>query len=745
MWKFFMLWVLGVSGVVMANAQVSGLLPAFPAYIQQIPRLTTNTARIRALLQAADYYLFKADIIAQNDSALLYLKQAQVLNSKKQLPFTHNHIQILYAYIKVDTGAATDGYKTYYPVIARCQQSFDKFNERLAWFLMAESILNPQLDSLRLSAYTKALHLARATGDKEQELLIRVAMAKVYLDEHKGHLVKNELRTLITEAVSYPSPLAHACDHLAVYFLNTGIVDSALFYSLRSAHIRTTSGDSTYITNSYNLLSRIYYVLNEHEEGIVWNRKALNHCLYTRKYGIVMPILSSIVADMLQLKRAPEALRLADSILPYIPITTIEDKRNYHKIYGKLYLATAKYKLAQERYFEAMRYGREEGFKYSTDARGSDYRALGVICYHTGQYAQSKVYLDSALAVWQPAARQDFLLQIHKDLCQTDSALGDYRGAMMHMRAVNEISLLLYNKERDKTIEQLSLQYKMRERERDLNLLQKEQLLVHQQLLNTRTMRNWIIAASVLLLFIALLFYRQSRLRRNTNLVITQKNALLEKLLEEKKWLLKEVHHRVKNNLHTIVSLLESQAAFLQEDALQAVEKSQHRVYAMSLVHQKLYRQDELRVIDMRIYMREFIQYLADSFGAPSHIHFSIAIENIELDVTRAIAVGMITNEAVTNAIKYAFPNNTRGEVSVSLTQKQQTITLTIADNGIGMVLQGSQAEINSLGVELMKGFARDLEGTIQFDNRLGTIITITFPVEASYVPDILSEINTEA
>jgi two-component sensor histidine kinase len=699
--------------------------------------------RITALLQAADYYLFKADIIGQNDSALHYLKQAQALNRKKQLAGPANHIQLLNTYIQNDTGTGAYPYQIFYPLITRFQQSGDKASERLAWHLLADNMHNPQLDSLKLAAYSKALQLARATGDKEQQLQLRAAIAKVYLDENKGALAKHQLQTLLTEATLYTAPLTAAYDHLAVYFLNAGAMDSALYYALRSVHIKTTTGDTTYITNSYNLLCRIYYVLKEHEEGIAWNRKALNHCLWTRKYGIVMPILSAIVAEMLELKKAPEALHMADSILPHIPITTTEDKRNYHKIYGKLYLVMGRYKQAEERYFEAMRCGREEGFQYSADARGSDYRALGIIYYHTGRFAQSKVYLDSALNTWLPSARQDFLLQIHKDLCQTDSALGDYRAAMMHLRAANEISLVLYNKDRDKTIEQLSYQYKTRERERDLSLLQKEQLLEHQQLLNTRTMRNWIVAASVLLLLIALLLYRQNRHRRNTNLVITQKNALLEKLLEEKKWLLKEVHHRVKNNLHTIVSLLESQAAFLNEDALQAVEKSQHRVYAMSLVHQKLYRQDELRVIDMSVYMREFIQYLSDSFGAPSHIHFSASIENIELDVTRAIAVGMITNEAVTNAIKYAFPNNTRGEVTVTLTQKAQTITLTIADNGIGMVLRGSNAEINSLGVELMKGFARDLEGTIQFDNRLGTIITLSFPAEESAITDTLSPINT--
>ncbi|SIS97797.1 Two-component sensor histidine kinase, contains HisKA and HATPase domains [Filimonas lacunae] len=737
-----MILLLGISCFFTSNAQMSGLASGTPALLQQIPRLSTDTARITALLKAADYYLFKADIIGQDDSAQHYLEQARLLNFAHHIPYAENHIQLLKTFINGNSGTLSP--TTYQAHIARFQQTGDKANERLAWQLLGESIRNQQMDSLELSAYTHARLLAQQQGDKEQELHSRASIAQMYLDAHKGDTAQILLQKIITEATPYPGPLTNAYDHLATYFLNSGKIDSALFYSLRSEHIKVSTGDTTYITNSYNLLCRIYYVLKEHEQAIIWNRKALNHCLWTKKYGIVMPILSSIVADMLELKKAPAALRMMDSIVPHIPITTAEDKRLYHKTYGKIYFTLGNYKQAETQYYQAIHYGIAEGLKYSTDAKGSDYRALGIIYYHTGQYARSHLYLDSALQTWQPSGRQDFLLQIHKDLCQTDSALGDFRSAMLHLRSANEISLILYDKDRDKTIEQLNFQYKTEEREKDVQLLQKEQLLDHQQLSSARTIRNWIIAASLLLMLLAILLYRQSRHRRNTNAVITQKNALLEKLLEEKKWLLKEVHHRVKNNLHTIVSLLESQAAFLDKEALQAVEKSQHRVYAMSLVHQKLYRQDELRTIDMSVYMREFVQYLAESFGNPSHIHFSTHTENIALDVTRAIAVGMITNEAVTNAMKYAFPDHTRGEINVTLVQKAQTIILTIADNGIGMMLQGSNAEINSLGMELMKGFARDLDGSIQFDNRLGTVITLSFQAEDAAIAAPLPKMDID-
>src|SRR6185436_5861909 len=110
--------------------------------------------------------------------------------------------------------------------------------------------------------------------------------------------------------------------------------------------------------------------------------------------------------------------------------------------------------------------------------------------------------------------------------------------------------------------------------------------------------------------------FRQSRLRKRNNTVITHKNEQLQHFLTEKEWLLKEIHHRVKNNLQIVMSLLNSQSAFIENDAaLTAIHDSQHRVQAMSLIHQKLYGSENVSSIDMSFYIPELVSYLADSFN----------------------------------------------------------------------------------------------------------------------------------
>jgi two-component sensor histidine kinase len=223
-------------------------------------------------------------------------------------------------------------------------------------------------------------------------------------------------------------------------------------------------------------------------------------------------------------------------------------------------------------------------------------------------------------------------------------------------------------------------------------------------------------------------------INQNLELTVAQKDSLLKEkdaLLIEKDWLLKEVHHRVKNNLHTVMCLLESQELYLENAALAAIEISQRRIYAMSLIHQKLYQSEDIEWVDMTLYIKEFVQYLADSFGAPANISIRSVVEPTNLGISQAIPLGLILNEAVTNAFKYAFPDNKTGEIFVGLTKTGNNTELVIADDGIGIQCRADESEPpNSLGIELMKGLTNDLKGNINFDTDSGTRITIIFALD---------------
>jgi two-component sensor histidine kinase len=264
----------------------------------------------------------------------------------------------------------------------------------------------------------------------------------------------------------------------------------------------------------------------------------------------------------------------------------------------------------------------------------------------------------------------------------------------------------------------------------------------------SRIFRNIILSGVCVLLIILGLLYNQYRLKQKANKEISNKNLALQILLNEKEWLLKEIHHRVKNNLQIVMSLLNTQSAYLDnEAALSAIRESQHRMQAMSLIHQKLYLSDNVTTIHMPAYIRELVNYLKDSYDIGYQIYFELEIDPINLDVAQAVPLGLILNEAVTNAIKHAFPEKQTGTLTIRFfPQGNDLLMLSIADNGVGLPLGFDASKIKSLGMNLMRGLSKQLGGDFILESRKGLSISITFKDEKIMSTDAqrISESNLQ-
>jgi two-component sensor histidine kinase len=206
-----------------------------------------------------------------------------------------------------------------------------------------------------------------------------------------------------------------------------------------------------------------------------------------------------------------------------------------------------------------------------------------------------------------------------------------------------------------------------------------------------------------------------------------QKNQVLQQLLTEKECMLKEIHHRVKNNLQVVMSLLNSQADFLEDNvALSAIQESQHRVRVISLIHQKLYQSEGVARIPMHDYIGEVVAYLHKSYCLHHTVRFEVQVEPIELDVTQAVPLGLIINEVITNAFKYAFPDGRPGTVRLSLHRlAKTTYQFTIADNGVGLPSHYDPSQSPSLGMTLLHGFSSQLGGELTITNTSPSGLTI--------------------
>ncbi|MEQ1637476.1 MAG: PAS domain S-box protein [Methylococcales bacterium] len=206
-------------------------------------------------------------------------------------------------------------------------------------------------------------------------------------------------------------------------------------------------------------------------------------------------------------------------------------------------------------------------------------------------------------------------------------------------------------------------------------------------------------------------------------------NDKVKAMLTEKEVLLKEVYHRVKNNLQIISSLVNLQAKNISNpETLIQLKQTADRVKAMALIHEKLYQSDDLAQIEFKEYIRSLLDHLLFSFGdQASHIKINTNIDNVLLNVDTAIPCGLIINELVSNALKHAFPENRPGEISITLKQQKQELVLAIEDNGINFPTALDFKKSNSLGLQLVTQLTAQLLGQITLDKSAGAKYTIHF------------------
>jgi two-component sensor histidine kinase len=356
------------------------------------------------------------------------------------------------------------------------------------------------------------------------------------------------------------------------------------------------------------------------------------------------------------------------------------------------------------------------------------YSGIGRVYFREGKTDSAIWYAAKAMDL--PCGRQypirllkpaQLLTDIYETRHQTDSTL-------KYLRNTIALKDSLFSQQKTRQAQN----FEFNEQITDLN--QKSQL-AESNLSRANLLKNVTIGGVILALIIAGLLYRQNILKEKNNNLITQKNSQLQHLVTEKEWLLKELQHRVKNNLQVMMSLQQLQARNLTtEEAQKAVTDSGNRLYAMALIHQKLYQADGPDKIDMRQYIGELTRYLAEAFAPTKAVRVETDLAaDIELEVTQAIPVGLILNEAITNTFKYAFINRAPGspaphlQINLFRTWNGEEIELLIADNGRGYDATRDKTSGKSMGFSLMEALAMELDGVLSVTNENGVTLILRF------------------
>ncbi|MCZ7400589.1 MAG: ATP-binding protein [Candidatus Methanoperedens sp.] len=212
--------------------------------------------------------------------------------------------------------------------------------------------------------------------------------------------------------------------------------------------------------------------------------------------------------------------------------------------------------------------------------------------------------------------------------------------------------------------------------------------------------------------------------------IVESRTAQLNKSIQEKEVLLREIHHRVKNNMQIVSSLLMLQSQNIEDKKYKDVFiDSQNRIHAMALIHEKLYQSESIAQINFKEYVSDIVSNIIGSYGQKSNIQIDINVENIPIKIDYAVPCGLIINELVTNSLKYAFPDGRQGKIQISVTSNDNNmIRLSISDDGVGIPEDVDIRNTKTLGLELVTSLAEgQLHGEIILNRENGTEFQINF------------------
>ncbi|MBO9200482.1 MULTISPECIES: tetratricopeptide repeat-containing sensor histidine kinase [Niastella] len=734
-----------------------------------------DTNRISIELKLGAYYLYKpfsemrnlTDYKHNPDSAIDHFNKALQLSVKlNESDWQHDALEwIAYYYQRVNDPVRT--MQLFNQVITYFREKGKHSKEAHAWKSLANAyFINDKFNKSateRINHYqhARSLYLQSRQPIDAAHILTDIAANRITIKQFE--LAEKELQQSLAEykAAKYEK-LQYTYMTLVDLEYSKGNYYRALAYCLEGIKNSVPGEDSHYISYFYWNAARCNFGVKKYQKAEEWLLKAISINDYPDyKY--------LLVETLLKLNRNEEALKTINAITKANFPHTSWDTANIYRCMALYHAKSNSNELSIRYYLKSL--------KMTEKLFGERSYSWHIICYNgiaeaflnANQPAKAKKYITNAALIFKKAetiSDNSFLVDFYNNSYKYDITIGKYRAAFKNAKTPLGGGLLMsfytnsynyyvaignyqdasYNLARlvklqdslstvDKNneISELEIQYQTVKQEQSIKSLNDQNLIQKMRLEDANLQRNVTFLGIVIMLLVAGVLYRQNLVRKKNNQTITlqndliiHKNEQMQKLLAEKEWLLKEVHHRVKNNLHSVISLLEAQAAYLENDALRAIENSQHRIYAMSLIHQKLYQSNDIKTIDLKSYIPELVQYLRSSFET-GHIRFNLEVDPLQLNASQAIPLGLIINEALTNSIKYAFPDGRHGEILISLTHVDGKYKLELADNGIGMQKNTSEVKKSSLGLELIRGLTKEIGGYITFENHKGVLITIVF------------------
>ncbi len=450
------------------------------------------------------------------------------------------------------------------------------------------------------------------------------------------------------------------------------------------------------------------------EDAMTYHREALQMAVQIGDSAEISVAYSNIALGFersLQLDSALEFYRRSLKI-------NQKSRADYAAIYdynnmSNVFIKKEEYRKALPLAIKGLRLGEEIGvpnlIAFSKWLLGRTYIALG-------NRSKGKAYLEELIGDTSSLGSLQDQNRAHEILYHTYKDEANIPKAFYHLERHKELSDSILNLDVVKQVSTLEAKYQTERSIQQLAVEQSQRALSEEKLSSARRQIWYLIVGLVLLVGFLYYLYR-------LNEKVRHQNQMISEALEEKEVLLGEIHHRVKNNLQVISSLLSLQSRAEDDPGVvSALKLGQNRVHSMALIHQNLYQESDLTGVKIGPYFEKLIQSLFYSYNVSGdRISLKTDIADLNLDVDTVIPLGLIVNELITNALKYAFPNDRRGSIIVKLHEGVDHLYLSVADNGIGMGPDHNSKILSSFGYRLIRAFKQQLNAELEIKSLHGT------------------------
>ena len=548
-------------------------------------------------------------------------------------------------------------------------------------------------------------------------------------------------------------------------YTSLSMYDSAEWYLLESVRIKNEIGDLEKIPLSYNALGILYRSKNDPATSVDYHLKALEGFASIGDSGS-MVLEYKNVADQLILQNnyslakeyAEKSLSIAEKLgyrarkaavlntLALIAANENDDTEalrlyqealeifEYYKAWPKVLYqlrGIANIHLNNEAYEEAgepVERGLALARKMDKPLEILEFSILSArVSAGMDQLKKAETILESSLTLSTRIKDHRKTFAAYTLLSEIYEREGDLKRALLNSRKAELLRDSIFNLDQAAVAQELEAKYARSQKDKEIALLNTQNEVMDLRV--QKSNRQRLVAVLGLLLAIAVAggAVYLVRLNQKNSKRLEEKNRVIEKALGEKEVLLKEIHHRVKNNLQVVSSLLNLQSRHIEDEAAQsAIKEGRNRVRSMALIHQNLYQEDNLTGIDIAEYIENLCKSLFGSYNIKEErVKLETDINDLNLDVDTVIPIGLILNELITNALKYAFPDDREGVVGVSLKQDQDILVLEVKDNGIGIPDTNNVVKSGSFGYRLINSFTQKLQAELELENLNGTLVRL--------------------